>query len=693
MGIIRCLSLLLCSLTCLVLAISCTTQPPAKELPQPTYQEPHRPQYHFSPPQQWMNDPNGMVYYEGEYHLFYQYHPESLVWGPMHWGHAVSKDLVHWTHLPIALHPDELGLIFSGSAVVDWKNTSGFGENGRPPLVAIFTHHLMEGEKAGRNDFQYQSIAYSNDKGRTWTKYEGNPVLPNPGNIRDFRDPKVFWHEGTQRWIMVLAAGDHVKIYSSPNLKQWQHESDFGHNLGAQGGVWECPDLFELTVENTRDYRLWVMLVSINPGAPNGGSGTQYFVGRFDGSTFQLEEKFAKAMAGDSIAAPSGEVFADFERGYSGWTSEGLAFGKESASGQLPNQATVTGYTDKRLANSFRGSGGSIGRLSSPEFMIEQPYIHFLIGGEENLERTALQLIVDGQPVRRATGKGDAQLRWTSWEVSQLIGKRAKLVLLDGSRNPDGYILADHIVFADQPLKTVGNRTFWLDHGRDNYAGVTWSDILQDDGRRIFIGWMSNWDYARDVPTTPWRSAMTIPRTLTLRDTKQGARLYSQPARELRQLRRYTGAIRKQMVEGTLPLTPLLDAPHSLTETEIYLQWDSTQPPESIQLELSNKLGEKVTVGLDIKANEYFCDRTGSGPSFVEGFLSRDIAPRQGQGNRVKLHLFTDVSSLELFADGGQPNFTTRFFPTQPFNQIRLMSEGGKVMVAGGNIHALRSVW
>ena len=167
------------------------------------YTEAHRPQFHFSPDSMWMNDPNGMVYFQGEYHLFYQYYPDSTVWGPMHWGHAVSKDLVHWEHLPIALYPDSLGLIFSGSAVVDHNNTTGFQTGDEPPLIAIFTHHSMEGERAGRNDFQYQSIAYSNDRGRTWAKYEGNPVIPNPG-IKDFRDPKVFWHSESQKWVMIF---------------------------------------------------------------------------------------------------------------------------------------------------------------------------------------------------------------------------------------------------------------------------------------------------------------------------------------------------------------------------------------------------------------------------------------------------------------------------------------------------------
>ena len=183
----------------------------------PKFDEKHRPQYHFTPDSMWMNDPNGMVYYEGEYHLFYQHYPDSTVWGPMHWGHAISPDLVHWEHQPIALYPDEHGDIFSGSAVIDWNNTSGLGTEDNPPMVAIYTYHSAGQEKLGSLKYQSQGIAYSLDKGRSWAKYSGNPVLPNPG-IRDFRDPKVIRHEASDQWIMVLAAGDHIRFYSSPDL-------------------------------------------------------------------------------------------------------------------------------------------------------------------------------------------------------------------------------------------------------------------------------------------------------------------------------------------------------------------------------------------------------------------------------------------------------------------------------------------
>ncbi len=244
--------------------------------------EMYRPQIHFSPKAYWANDPNGMVYNKGVYHLFYQHHPYSSVWGPMHWGHATSKDLIKWKHEPIAIYPDSLGTIFSGSAVVDKNNSSGFGKNGRAPLVAIFTHHSMEVEKAGRNDFQNQSIAYSNDDGKTWTKYAGNPVLKNPG-IVDFRDPKVMWYEPQKKWVMTLATKNCITFYSSTNLKSWVKESEFGATIGAHGGVWECPDLFTM---DDNGKMVWVLIVSINPGGPNKGSATQYFIGDFDGNKF-----------------------------------------------------------------------------------------------------------------------------------------------------------------------------------------------------------------------------------------------------------------------------------------------------------------------------------------------------------------------------------------------------------------------
>ena len=247
-------------------------------------EEKFRPVYHFTPQENWMNDPNGMVYHQGLYHLFYQYHPHSSKWGPMHWGHAVSTDLVDWKHRGIALYPDSLGTIFSGSAIVDKDNTAGFGKDA---LIALYTSNYETRVDGRRKRLQTQSMAYSLDNGVSWTKYSGNPVLPNPGKSA-FRDPKVIWHNESAKWIMSLTAGDSIAFYGSKNLKEWDKLSDFGRSYGAHGGVWECPDLFKM---NYKGKEVWVLIVSLNPGGPNGGSATQYFFGDFDGTTFTSYDK------------------------------------------------------------------------------------------------------------------------------------------------------------------------------------------------------------------------------------------------------------------------------------------------------------------------------------------------------------------------------------------------------------------
>ncbi|WP_316818516.1 glycoside hydrolase family 32 protein [Pedobacter nyackensis] len=247
--------------------------------------ESYRPQFHFSPKKGWMNDPNGMIFLNGKYHLFFQHNPNATTWGPMHWGHAISTDLVNWQEQKIALYPDSLGTIFSGSAVIDKNNTAGFGKNA---LVAVFTHHdhKVEESKSGL-PAQHQSLAYSMDEGKTWTKYSGNPVLRSPG-LQAFRDPKVMWYEADKQWIMTLATGGSATFYASKDLKSWNKVGEFGVGFGSPEGTWECPDLFSLPVNGGQK---WVLLSSLSSGAPNGGSGTQYFVGQFDGNTFTPDHK------------------------------------------------------------------------------------------------------------------------------------------------------------------------------------------------------------------------------------------------------------------------------------------------------------------------------------------------------------------------------------------------------------------
>lgn len=236
----------------------------------------YRPSYHFTPLYGWMNDPNGMVYKDGEYHLYFQYNPYGSKWGNMHWGHAVSKDLVHWEHLDPAIARDPVGHIFSGSSVIDKKNTAGFGKDA---IIAIYTN-------SSENLGQVQCIAYSNDNGRTFTKYEGNPVLTPFDGLKDFRDPKVFWYEKGKCWYMIVSADKETRFYKSKNLKKWTYVSAFGKGLGQQPCQYECPDFFQLPVNGDKKKMKWVMTMNINPGCWFGGSATEYFVGDFDGKNF-----------------------------------------------------------------------------------------------------------------------------------------------------------------------------------------------------------------------------------------------------------------------------------------------------------------------------------------------------------------------------------------------------------------------
>jgi fructan beta-fructosidase len=648
----------------------------------------HRPQFHFTPPSKWMNDPNGMVYHNGEYHLFYQHNPDTTVWAPMHWGHAVSKDLVHWEHLPIALYPDSLGMIFSGSAVVDHANTAGFGATGNPAMVAIYTYHDMDGEKAGRQDYQSQGIAYSLDNGRTWTTYQNNPVLKSPG-IRDFRDPKVFWYEEGKKWVMSLAVADKISFYSSPDLKDWQLESHFGQNIGGHGGVWECPDLFKLPVEGTNQEK-WVLLVSINPGGPNGGSATQYFVGDFDGNKFVLDPQFQQNLS-QKNPVPAGKVLADFEgRNYNAWTSAGEAFGTAPAAGSIGNQQKVSGFTGRGLVNSFRNGDAATGTLTSPDFTLDADYLNLQVGGGKHPGGTAVNLLVGGERVRSTTGNNSEALNWVAWDITELKGQKGRIEIVDNVQGGWGHILVDQIMLAAEPAK-ANKDGIWIDYGRDNYAGVTFANIPKEDGRRIFMGWMSNWDYANVVPTATWRSAMTLPRTLTLQNTSAGLRLVSRPVKEMEQLIVSSHALPAQTVSEAVDLSSKL--PAAIATFYLSLELEAQNTEADFVIELSNTKNQKMLIGFDPKQQQYFSDRTLAGTNdFSENFASVNYGPRLATGSTFSLQLWVDEASVELFADGGQTVMTDIFFPEEPFTQVRLVSTNGKVRLKSGEISKLKSI-
>ncbi|MFW5706483.1 MAG: GH32 C-terminal domain-containing protein [Bacteroidota bacterium] len=392
--------------------------------------EPYRPAFHFSPPQNWLNDPNGLVYFNGEYHMFYQYNPYGNNWGNMSWGHAVSTDLVHWQHLPVAIPVVGNVMAFSGSAVVDRNNTSGFGTGDSPPLVAIYT--AADGN-------QRQNLAYSNDNGRTWTNYAGNPVL----NLfdDDFRDPKVFWHEPTSRWIMVVAlsARHRIRLYASTNLKDWEFLHDFG-NAGDQSGVWECPDLFPLPVDGNEDNVKWVLQVDVAPGK------AQYFIGDFDGYRLHIDK-----YPNENIdMLPEGTLIADFDGDtYEDWIVEGTAFGNAPATNALPGQLPVSGFLGNGLANSFHEGDQSTGVLISPEFTITHPYINLKVGGGNLADDAYVRLLVDGEAVFSATGTDDDFLVWHTWHTESLIGEQAYIEIVDQATEEWGHILVDHIFMAN----------------------------------------------------------------------------------------------------------------------------------------------------------------------------------------------------------------------------------------------------
>lgn len=467
--------------------------------------EKFRPTYHFSPLYGWMNDPNGMVYKDGEYHLFYQHNPYGSKWGNMHWGHAISKDLINWEHRPDAITPDALGTIFSGSAVVDTDNTAGFGAGA---IVAIYTQN---------SDRQVQSIAYSTDNGRSFTKYENNPVLTS--DVRDFRDPKVFWHKETQRWIMLLAVGQEMQIFSSSNLKDWAFESSFGEGQGAHGGVWECPDLFELPVDGTNEKK-WVLLCNLNPGGPFGGSATQYFVGTFNGK----------------------------------------------------------------------------------EFVNESP-----------------------------------------------------------------------------------SKTKWMDWGKDHYATVTWSDA--PDNRRIAIAWMSNWQYANDVPTSQYRSPNSVPRDLSLFTVDGETYLQSAPSPELLKLRDISKK-RSFKVNGTRTIKDMIAGNEGAYEIELTIE---NQHADVIGFRLYNDKGEEVDMQYDMKEKKFSMDRRKSGEvGFNENFPMLTWTAIESGKDELKLRLFVDKSSVEAFGDGGRFVMTNQVFPSEPYTHIDFYSKGGAYKVDSFVIYKLK---
>ena len=472
------------------------------------YRERYRPQFHFSPQVNWTNDPCGLVFAFGNYHLFFQHNPFANVWGHMSWGHAVSSDLVHWKQLPVAIAEDAHAAIFTGSSVVDTDNTSGLCTSQPNCIVSIYTGFTPRTDHAPEK--QTQNLAFSRD-GQTWTKYAGNPVL-DLGRA-DTRDPKVFWYQPARRWVMVIVQANDkkVRLFSSPNLKQWQPLSEFGPQ-GATGGVWECPDLYALPMPGQPAQMRWILKIGLNPGHIAGGSGEQYFIGHFDGKTFTPDE-----MNGD---------------------------------------------------------------------------IH------------------------------------------------------------------------------------WLDYGRDCYCALTFNNEPGSEAPRL-IGWMNNWQYAAQVPTSPWRGAMTLPRKLSLANLNGALRLLQQPLEEFASLRReefqYEGGSEAE-------LNRKLSAwPHrsQTFEMEASIRFGKATIIEWKILQGEN---DETTLGFDTAKGQIFLDRSKSAAAqFSKAFPSTTVAPLKLAGGSLKLHVFVDKSSVEVFAQDGAVTMTNLVFPKLDSTNLSLASSGGPI--------------
>ncbi|HMD38983.1 MAG TPA: glycoside hydrolase family 32 protein [Candidatus Acidoferrum sp.] len=487
------------------------------------YNEPWRPQFHFTPPKNFMNDPNGLVYYKGEYHLFYQYNPQGTEWGHMNWGHAVSADMLHWKNLPVAI-PEAEGqyMIYSGSAVVDWHNASGLCQSADPGdpscLIAVYT-------AAGAN-WQRQNLAFSNDRGRTWTNYPGNPIadLEQP----DFRDPKVFWYDAQKKWVMVAVLADERKavFFDTRDLKNWTQRGSF-EIAGNDKGQWECPDLFELPVDGNPKNKKWVLIVNRNPGAPAGGTGTRYFVGTFDGEHFVNE--------------------------------------------------------------------------------------------------------------------------------------------------------------------TPSTQELWADYGKDFYATNSYSDLPASDYRRIWIGWISNWQYANREPTAAWRGAQSLPRELSLSQFPDGIRLVQKPIAETKTLReREFLKLTNVSVPMAMQVMHLANVHGDTLEIEVEL---ASKDAKEIGFRLRKGGSEETILGISSEKKELFVDRTHSGEvSFAPEFPGRHAASLRDSG-RVKLHIFLDRSSLEVFVNDGELVMTERIYPSTGSDGIELFSDAGKGRVLSLTIWKLGSIW
>ena len=618
------------------------------------YTEPYRPQFHVSPQFGFMGDPNGPIKYNGKYHLFY-------------WGHFTSEDLVHWTQLNTnALNGTPSGYgNWSGSVVVDEQNTAGFNTAADTAMIAVYT---LNQNSTG---IQQQAISHSLNH-VSFQYYQDNPVIPYNGP--DFRDPQVFWHEQTGRWVMVVTKpiDRAIEIFSSPNLKDWTLESTF-NDRGAKREVWEVPDLFQLPLNDDPNNMKWVMTCGMGPNR------MQYWVGDFDGSTFTLDAN-DNLLTGKHVR---GELLADFENGFGGWTIEGTAFGT------LPNQQQVDGFTGLGYLNSFHGGDATTGKMTSPDFILEKRFINFQIGGG-SLADVGFNIVVENQVVETVKSTSNAErMQWRGIDVSQHLGKTAHIEIFDNATAGWGHILVDHIVFSDVQYDSRVENANWMDWGFDFYAHKTFRNYDEDDERTIGLAWMGNWAYAQSVPTSPWKGCESMPKELHLIDQGNGYELAQKPIDEFQSIR--YGDFEKSdfTVEGT---GNTLEFDPGWNVYELKISFNVENENQVFGLNLAEGNGQKFVVSYDAKTSNISIDRMATPFNFASKWVTKTPVYLSGDGI-LDLHIFVDQSSVEIHAEDYKTNITSLAFTNASDHDISLFSENGSVEVLNVQAWKLNSIW
>lgn len=630
------------------------------------YDEKYRPQFHLSSKSSSMADPKGLFMFDGKYHIFW--------YGQ--WEHAVSSDLLHWKELPKPMKgaPSPFSY-FSGSVVVDRDNTSGFGKNS---MIAIYTRHFP-----GDSLPETQAISVSTDGGREFNYYKQNPVLDI--NKKSFRDPQVFWHEPSKLWKMVVAIPDQhqIPIYESSNLKDWHYCSTFGE-LGAKNSSWECPDLFQLPILGGNGEKKWVMIIGRGPNK------VQYFVGDFDGKTFIPDAQILNYLKnGQGL---KGVIYDDFESAtFTKWQVEGEAFKDKQKS------IDAIDY----LGNGYAGNlseNKAIGSLKSHPFRINHNAINFLIAGGKNPDSLCIRLIVDGNVSRTATGDNTNVFKWNGWDVRDLLGKEAYLEIIDLKNSGfNGSIAVDHIMFADNLLNLHVEHALWLDYGNDFYATRTWRNYDKNKNwgdSVILISWLGNWEYARSVPTSWGTGFQSVPREIALKRFPEGIRLVQEPITRLKGLRKDSIQFTNRIINGIKDIQEFKPTKNTY-EIEAVFNTDSSSV---FGFNLLVGEGRKLILSYDPKISSLCIDRSNctdftSNKDFTRKFATKMFAPVEPEGNRLKLRILIDQSSIEVFTNQGKVVLSAVTYPSSSQTGIQLFSEKGKTQLLSFKGWQLSSIW